>query len=126
MEKLITKFQQTGICEVDVNKVSKAWNDKFSISQYDEKYTLVKQYRKNSPSAAKVQISKEQAEEIIKAAKLLPINSGIFRSAKTYRSESNIISEIKRIEQIQSEKQSELQTINTIVREYKTALTHKQ
>jgi hypothetical protein len=125
MEKLITKFQQTGICEVDVNKVAKAWNDKFSISQYDDKYTLVRQARKNSPSAAKVQISKEQAKEIIKTAKLLPIDSGIFRSAKTYRSESNIISEIKRIEAIQSEKQAELQTINTIVREYKNALTHK-
>lgn len=126
MEKLITKFQQTGICEVDVNKVAKAWNNKFSISQYEEKYTLVKQHRKNSPSSAKVQISKIQAEEIIKAAKLLPIYSGIFRNARTYRSESNIISEIERISKIQSEKQAELQTINTIVREYKNALTHKQ
>ena len=123
MKKLITKFEETGICEVDTEKVSKAWTNKFSISQYHEKFTLVKQYR--GENCAKVQIAENQANEIIEKLKLLPIQSGLFRHAKTYRTESNIISEMERIQKIQTEKQNELGVINSIINEFKSALAKK-
>lgn len=123
MEKLITEFNQTGNCIVDVAKVVKAWTDKFSISQYHEEYRLIKQGRGHN--YAKVTISKEQAEILIDKLKLLPIQSGMLRHGRTYRTESNIISEMERIQKIQSEKQSELGVINSVINEFQSALAKK-
>lgn len=123
MKKLIKKFEETGICEVDTERVSKAWTNKFSISQYNEQYTLVKQGR--GENCAKVRIAEKQANEIIDKLKLLPIQSGVFRYAKTYRTESNIISEMERIQKIQTAKHLELGIINSLISELKSALSKK-
>jgi hypothetical protein len=58
MEKLITNFQQIGVCAVNVKKVCKAWTNKFSISNHHDKYTLIKQRSKSR--SAKVEISKAE------------------------------------------------------------------
>lgn len=120
MKKLITNFQQTGNCVVDIKKVVKAWNNKFSISQFDDKYTLVKQSTKST--CAKVQISRKQAEEIISNLNLRLIKSSIFRSGKIYRSEQNIISEIERFEKLALEKSTELEMLKSVISEYKSSL----
>ena len=91
MKNLITEFNQVGICKIDVEKVVKAWTDKFLISQYHEEFALIKQGRQKNYT--KVAISKEQAEILIDKLKLLPIQSGLFRHVKNYRTESGINSE---------------------------------
>jgi hypothetical protein len=121
MKELIINFEQTGICEVATEKVIKKWTDKFSISQYHEEYTLVKQGR--GTNYAKIRISQTQAEEIIVGLNLLPIKSGLLRNAKTFKTRDIIISEINRISKIQQEKQEELYSIISIINEYKQALT---
>jgi hypothetical protein len=124
MKKLITEFNQTGNCIIDVAKVVKSWNDNFSISQYHEDYKLVKQFRGNS--YAKVMISKEQAEILIDKLKLLPIQSGMLRFGKTYRTESNVISEMERIQEVLAEKQNEIQVLRSVISEFTDALDKKQ
>ncbi len=98
MKELIRKYDESGICEVDTDKVAAAWNDRFSISQFHEKYRLVEQIELFKEDAHKVAISQEQALEIIAKVNLLPIYSSLFRHGTTWRSESNIISERDRIE----------------------------
>jgi hypothetical protein len=120
MKKLITKFQDVGICEVNVSKVVKAWNEKFSISQYHDDYTLVKQGR--SDRHAKVKISKEQALEIIEKAKLLLIQSKTFRYGITYRSEGDILSKVAKFKKIVVEKTNELDVLQDCLSEYVDAL----
>jgi hypothetical protein len=121
MKKLITKFQTTGICEVDVNKVVDAWTHKFMISKYHEQYTLIRFGR--GQNRAKVEISPKQAMEIIAGAKLLPIKDSLFVHATTYRSESNILSEIERFKEIEKEKISEVRVISSVLSQYKQAHT---
>ncbi len=120
MKELITKFEQTGICEVDVDKVVKVWTDKFSISQYRHKFTLVKNSKKDN--CEKTEISAEQANQIISRLNLVPIQSCLFVNGKTYRTASNILSEIVRISKIQEEKQAELNAISRYLYDYRQAL----
>ncbi len=124
MDELIKVFNETGNCEVDVAKVAAAWNDKFSISQYNDKYRLIEQIELFKESAYKINISKEQALEIIDKAKLLQIRSTFFRNTSTWRSKSNIISEISRFEQLLVDNPDSgwIKGFNKIVAEFKNAL----
>jgi glucan phosphorylase len=94
MKELITEFNETGICKVDVKKVSKKWNNKMGVSQYGDEFYLEK-FRRGE-SRAKVKISKEQALGIIKEANLLPIRDSFFKRATSYKRADFIRSEIKR------------------------------
>lgn len=123
MDELIKGFQDTGPCEVYIDKVVEAWTDKFSISQYKDEYRLVEYYE--GPNCAKVTISKEQALEIIEKAKLFPIKDSVFRSGTTYRSEKNIISELARFENLKKEKPDQIEFLNDIILQYKKALEQK-
>lgn len=87
-DKLIKVFNETGICEVDVNEVCKQWSNDFAISQWRDEYTLCK----FDPSAdnftktsLKVKISKQQAKELIVELDLIPEQSPVFNSGKTWR-----------------------------------------
>lgn len=87
-EKLITRFNDTGECEVDVKEVIKKWNHLFLISQWKEEYTLLHQNKRATnftKTDLKVKISKRQAKEIIVELNLMPIQSPIFNSAKTWK-----------------------------------------
>ena len=126
MKDLITNFQTTGPCTVDVDKVAKAWNNEFSISQWEKDYRLIRQDAKDPEICAKVTISNEQAEEIILKLNLLPIQSTIFRSGATYRSKGSIESELKRFRVIHEEKSNELRTITDVVNSYSRALENNR
>ena len=78
MQELIKEFKETGPCLVDVEKVVSAWNDKFFISQYQDKYTLIEQIELFKEERYKCVISEEQAVDIIKKASLLQIKSTFF------------------------------------------------
>lgn len=121
MNPLIKTFNTTGYCEVHVDKVVKAWNKKFFINRYDEKYTLCKHNRGES-YYLKVQISPVQAAEIISKANLLPIPDSFFKKSMTYRNKEMIISEIERFNALEKEKRQELITLTNIIRSYQTAL----
>lgn len=124
---IIKTFNETGICEVHVDRVVDAWNDRFSISQYndDDEYKIIKQVELFKEDAWKVTISKEQAAEIIDKLKLLPIQSSFFTRSKTWRSENSIISEKNRIENILNEKLQEIKVIRDIIGEFNSALAKK-
>lgn len=96
MEKLITKFEATGICEVDVKKVCKAWTDKFQVSQWNNEYSLIKYGR--GENRARISISKTQADEIIAKLELLPVQSSIFNNSTIYLTKGKIKSERDRIQ----------------------------
>ena len=119
-KKLITEYNMTGICPVNVDLVVKAWTDKYFISQHHNEFRLIRQYHKES--CGKVTISKEQAEEIINKLGLYPIQSSLFRFGITYRSEENILSEIDRLNKILEEKRFELNSLYGIMGEFENAL----
>jgi hypothetical protein len=123
--KFVKKFNETGICEVDVKKLVKAWTPKFVIAKYSEKYTLIK-YGRGQSRSLKVEISKEQATEIIDAAKLFPIQDSFFKNAISYRNENNILSEINRLKEIEKTKLTELRIITSTIFEYNRALNYKK
>ncbi len=129
MQELIKEFKETGPCLVDVEKVVSAWNDKFFISQYQDKYTLIEQIELFKEERYKCVISEEQAVDIIKKASLLQIKSTFFKQASTYRSRSNIISEIDRLEKILNEgklTQPEIRVLKDTIDSYKEALNYEQ
>jgi hypothetical protein len=123
MENLITEFNPTGECRVGVDLVVKEWNKKpkkFAILQYDGKYTLVK-YGRGS-NCAKVEISKGQADEIVKLLGLKEIKESFFRSASSFKSPSFIKSEIERLTSIRMEKYNEVSRIEDIIISYRNSL----
>lgn len=120
MKKLISEFNQTGMCKLNVAKVVKAWTNKFSISQFQDEYKLVKNCRGGNYQT--VAISKEQADYLIEVLKLLPIQCTLFKNGKTYKTESFILSELDRIQELQKETQTKLAVINSTIVELKNAL----
>lgn len=77
MNKLVTGFNLTGECTVNVKEAVRRWGKTWIISQWQDKYTLC--HRR-----LKVQISKQQAKEIIVELDLVPVQSEVFRSGKTW------------------------------------------
>lgn len=88
MKKIITKYQVTGICKVNIKQVVKEWSHKWSISQWHEKYTLCKQNLKAGNftiTSIKVEISKKQADTLIKKLGLINITSIAFKHGSTWK-----------------------------------------
>lgn len=77
MGKLIIKFTETGDCNIDVKAAIKRWGKTWFISQWQNTYRLCHR-------TMKIQISELQANEIIVALDLTPVQSPVFRSAKTW------------------------------------------
>jgi uncharacterized protein (UPF0333 family) len=86
LDNIVTNFQRTGNCEVDVDLVCKKWNYTWFLSQWvDNTFTLCKQLRIGTSSQRiKVTISVSQADEIIQKLNLDKEGS-MFRSARTWR-----------------------------------------
>lgn len=120
IKDLFTEFNETGICKIDVTKVCSKWTDKMSISQYHDEFSFVK-FDKGS-THSKVSISREQADEIIKKAKLYRISSSTFNFACSYKKEDVIISEIKRFEEMIEERKNEIRVIEKEKMVYSEAL----
>jgi len=86
---IVTNFQSTGNCEVDVDLVCSKWNHTWFLTQWvnrdENKFTLCKQLRIGVESfPVKLTISVEQAEEIIERL-TLDKESTMFNSGKTWR-----------------------------------------
>jgi len=90
--KLVTKYNLTGECEINVKLVAKKWNDRFWISQWHEEYTLCR-HAKNasnfSKTNLKVRIPKQQAHELIGSLNLIDDKSTVFRNARTWMKDYN-------------------------------------
>ena len=85
LDDIVTNFQSTGDCEVDVDLVCKKWNHTWGIFQWEEQYRLIKHVRLGTPNTRiKIQIPVSQAKEIITKLKLDGENGG-FASATTWR-----------------------------------------
>ena len=85
MEDIIINFKDTGVNEIDADKVLKKWNHLWRISQWHDEYTLVKYKRKDSPNMTlKTRISEEQAKLLINILSLNCEQSPVFRYGKTW------------------------------------------
>lgn len=78
----ITKFNELGVCEVSIEEVTKAWNKDWCIAQWNDDYTLARW--KDDHYDIKLQISKEQAKELIIDLDL-NVFSSLFKSGKTWK-----------------------------------------
>jgi hypothetical protein len=84
LTEVLLTFPNTVSCKVDIDKCVKLWDNNFwSISQWNDEYTLVKVY--DSDNYGKCKISKQQAHELIGKLNLVDEKSPIFNSGKTWR-----------------------------------------
>ena len=81
----ISEFKDSGENEVDIQFLFSAWNCNFSLSQWNDEFTLVKVMR--SRKILKSKISQKQAFEIINLMRLTEEKSEIFTSGSTWKSE---------------------------------------
>ena len=99
LDDIVTDFQSMGDCKVDVDLVCDRWNHTWWLAQWNDetsnKFRLIKFKRLGTPNTRiKVQISIEQANEIIERLGLDGINGG-FRSATTWRREDEYWAKLK-------------------------------
>lgn len=88
IDDIIVNFQMTGPCEISIEKTVEIWDEDWSISQWDEEYTLCHQNLKAdnfTKTDFKVAISKKQAHELIGELDLINERSPVFRSGSTWR-----------------------------------------
>lgn len=86
MKHIIKDYSITGIYTIDVDRVVKKWNHLWIISQWHDKFTLVKHARKDSPiTVLKVQISAAQAKELADRLELWRHPSTLFKNGATWK-----------------------------------------
>lgn len=86
MKSLLKKFNRTGDCIIDTKEICKQWKDFWLISEYDLKYTfIIPDRRSNEITKLKVQISTNQAREIINSIGLKRMASSIFKKGATWK-----------------------------------------
>jgi hypothetical protein len=83
IDSVLKSFVDVGYCDVDIDKAVAAWNNSWSISQWEDEYSLVKFYPDGD--YGKVRISKRQAHELIVELDLMREQSPVFRSGATWR-----------------------------------------
>lgn len=88
--KIITNFQQTGICEVDVNYVVKNWRRKSVLVGFKDFQGITFEKFILSTNKAKCEISESQANEIIERLKLKPLQS-LFKTSFRYLTDSQLL-----------------------------------
>lgn len=85
VDEIVTKFNQTGACEIDINNLIKYWNNSFILSQWNEEFTLVKYKNKSfRVREFKIQIDGKTANELIKQLGLMQGKSELFASGSTW------------------------------------------
>lgn len=84
LEKCITNMPLTGICDIDVDKAVKCFDDQCSISQWHDEYKLVRTAYKGKVRRLKAAISVEDALEVIKRLGLQAIHSPLYNHAQTW------------------------------------------
>lgn len=78
---IISKFNHTGICELDIIKTIGLWDSECQISQWHNEYRFI-------GLGVKLCISKQQAKKLIIELNLNCLQSPIFNNAKTWRTEN--------------------------------------
>lgn len=122
MHKFLKTIPLTGQCELDMEKAVKDWKDYYFISQWKEEYSLIApKGRRSKAYSLNVNISNEQALELINRLKLFPIRT-MFNSGRVWRVEKFIISEIERFDKLKKEKEMELDTLKDVLRDYENSL----
>ncbi|MGL5126370.1 MAG: hypothetical protein ACRC6U_10400 [Fusobacteriaceae bacterium] len=88
MPKYIKKYNETGVCEVDLPLVVKEWDSpRWTIQQWRDEFRLHKKdLRSKTRWLLKVEISEKDAKYLIKKLNLVKIKSSIFRNAFTWKS----------------------------------------
>lgn len=85
----VTEFNRTGNCVINVLELCKQWQGhRFYISQWGEdKFTVIKRdLRSKEENLSNIQISREQAEQVIDWLGLEQVQSPLFRSGSTWYS----------------------------------------
>lgn len=86
MESVVKIFNETGACEIHVDKVINQWSHLWWIDQYKNRFRLIKYRRKDSPiTVLKVGISTKQAYELIRKLNLHGTRDDFFRHSKSWR-----------------------------------------
>jgi len=86
MKKIIEDFKETGNCLVNIDNLISEWNHLWLISQYGDKYRLIRYLRKDSPIIKiKVTISELQAKELIDKLSLKSLRDSAFKRAVSWR-----------------------------------------
>jgi hypothetical protein len=82
---MIKKFNEFGACLIDIDEVAKKWNHLFLITQWHDEFYLIKFLRKDSQiKEINIQISRDQALELIKKINIKKIDSSTFNFASTW------------------------------------------
>jgi hypothetical protein len=84
---IIGDFALIGELTVDIDLVCKSWNHLWTIYQWENTYRLVKFLRKDSELCAKINISENQAKQLINKLNLTQIPS-IFKSGSSWKRET--------------------------------------
>lgn len=127
MSKYVKEFKLTGCVTVHVDLICKKWNDKFCITTWTEldkskRYTFVVNGKRKNSDVCKVQISKEQADEIVSRLGLVYVKNYLFNSAGAYHSINFCKSEIDRIKKIKIDKERELDIISRLLYQYEKSV----
>ena len=86
-EDFIIRFNDTGFCEIDIEKVVKKFDKKCSISKWKNEYRLRRDIYKYI-CCFKLAISENNALSLIKKLNLYEIKSGTFRNGSMFRLEN--------------------------------------
>lgn len=71
MENLVTEYQETGPCVLNIDLIEKTWDHRFVLYEYQNQFEFTKFTRRGSSCREiKCTISNEQAQEIIGRLKL--------------------------------------------------------
>jgi TATA-box binding protein (TBP) (component of TFIID and TFIIIB) len=119
---IVTKFNDTGDCEINIDNVVKYWNNKFSISKFDNKYTLLIKGRGKENYNLKVQISARDAGGIINELNLIGVQSAIFTSGKTYITLADAEKEMHRLIELSNERIKIIELLNRNIILYQEAI----
>lgn len=85
----IKEDKTTGELKLIIDEVIKKWNKNTRIYQWHNQYRLVEFLRKNSRiTKLKVNISKEQAKELIEKLNLKCIKDSLFNNAYIWRKDN--------------------------------------
>ena len=88
IDDIIIDFQMTGPCEISIEKTVEIWDKDWSISQWEEEYTLCHHNPKSdnfTMTDLKIRISKKQTHQLIGELDLINERSPVFRSGSTWR-----------------------------------------
>ena len=122
MGNYITEFNQSGISTVNVDKICKDWNDRFSILTFQnhevEKYTLLIKGKRKNTILCKTQISSLQAFSIANRLDLFHVKSSISKSAGSFHTKSFILGEIRMLTELKNRLQLELESISRQIAQF--------